>query len=344
MRRCVVCRRIRFMETHVDIKSYAKINLFLNVLGRRLDGYHEIETILALVELSDVISIELAKSGIEFTSDFPGLENFSSSEKEWWVALNHKPEGGGGVQQTPCLPAKNLILRAAGEFFRRTGIRAGIKIHLQKRIPVGGGLGGGSSNGAATLLGLNRMFGFPLGREELFEIAASLGSDVPFFLRGGVALAKGRGEIIVALEGMDKVLDWVVLLLNPGFGISTPWAFKAYGQFLGLPNGMQGQASEFIEALKSGDIHRVAAKLYNSLEKPVLKKYPILELYKDFIISHGGVGALMSGSGSTVFGLFEDSVTAAACCDAALSFFGAPTFGVVTRFVMPGSCVDGTSV
>jgi len=178
--------------------SPCKVNLLLNILGKRADGFHELETIMQPVAYHDRLDFERAASGVTLTCSDPGL-----------------PVDG-----------RNLVHRAAAQFLEAAGIRDGVKIHLEKRIPLAAGLGGGSGNAATTLLGLNELFGSPLTPEKLQQLAATLGSDIPFFLQTKPALAVGRGEKVESLAEFPALRGKVFLLFYPGFGIATAWAYQ----------------------------------------------------------------------------------------------------------------------
>lgn len=275
-------------------KSLCKVNLLLNILGRRADGFHELETVLQPVNLCDELTFERAGKGIEL----------SCSEKSL-------PTDSG-----------NLIFRAAEKFLAATGISAGVRIHLEKKIPMAAGLGGGSGNAAVTLLALNELLGNPLLREKLFELAASLGSDVPFFLQDKPALAVGRGEKIQPLENFPDLKGRAFLLIHPGFGISTPWAYQNLARFPDALNGLNGRAQKLISLLQTSDLKTAATGFYNSLEAPAFEKFPILKLYKEFLIVNGALAALMSGSGSTTFAICENVPEAESLAEKFKSKFG----------------------
>ena len=175
---------------------------------------------------------------------------------------------------------------------------------------MGAGLGGGSGNAATTLLGLNELFGQPLEPEKLTQVAASLGSDVPFFLQTKPALATGRGEIIQPLEFFRPLKGASFLLIHPGFGIATAWAYQQLARFPAALNGKPGRAGQLISALQSSDLAKASKHFYNSLEAPALEKFPILALYQDFLRAEGAIVTLMSGSGSTTFAIASNSASA----------------------------------
>jgi 4-diphosphocytidyl-2-C-methyl-D-erythritol kinase len=266
--------------------SPCKVNLLLNILGRRPDGFHDLETLFHPVPLCDELTFELAgESGIHFTCDHPELPTDRS----------------------------NLVVRAAEQFLveaQQAG--QGIRIHLTKRIPLAAGLGGGSSNAAQTLVGLNELLGQPLTLASLDRIAATLGSDVNFFLQDQPARATGRGERVEPLAPFDALRGRGMILYHPGFGISTAWAYRELAQHPEALNGRPGRVDALERALRSGDLAEAAQCFYNSLEAPALHKYPILDLYQRFLRENGAWAALMSGSGSTTFALFPDEATARA--------------------------------
>lgn len=257
--------------------SPCKVNLLLNVLGRRPDGFHELETLLHPVRVCDRLVFETAASGVELECDQPRLPT----------------------------DAHNLVHRAATAFLEAAGIRDGVRIRLEKKIPLAAGLGGGSSNAAATLLGLNELFGQPLAPERLHALAAALGSDVPFFLQTRPAIATGRGERIEPLDFFPTLRGTFFLLAHPGFGVPTAWAYQNLARFPDALNGTPGRAQRLATLLRSSDLFTAARHFYNALEAPVLEKYPLLALFQEFLRSHGAVAALMSGSGSTTFAIVE---------------------------------------
>ena len=194
-------------------------------------------------------------------------------------------------------------------FLSAAKISEGVKIHLEKKIPLAAGLGGGSGNAAITLLALNELFHQPLAPTKLSELAASLGSDVPFFLQNKPALATGRGEKIQTLDFFPALRDKAFLLIHPGFGVSTTWAYQVLARFPAASNGRTGRARELISILQANNWPAVADGFYNSLEAPVLEKYPLLALFQEFLRANGALAALMSGSGSTTFAVVENIST-----------------------------------
>jgi 4-diphosphocytidyl-2-C-methyl-D-erythritol kinase len=275
--------------------SPCKVNLLLNILGRRADGFHELETVMQPVPFHD---------RLDFT------------------------RGGNGVELTcsdAALPAdlRNLVYRAAMAYRQTAEIADGVRIHLEKRIPLAAGLGGGSGNAATTLLGLNELFGAPLPLQKLQELAATLGSDVPFFLQDKPALATGRGEQVQPLAVFPALQGTVLLLIHPGFGMATAWAYQNLARFPAAANGQPGRAQRLIAQLQAGNLPAAGRECYNSLEAPALEKYPLLALFQEFLRSHGAAVALMSGSGSTTFVIIEGRQVAEALCEKFKGKFGA---------------------
>lgn len=259
--------------------SPCKVNLLLNILGRRADGFHELETVFYPVNLCDQLTFTRGGNGIQLTCDDARLST----------------------------DAGNLVYRAATAFLTAAKIRDGVRIHLEKKIPLAAGLGGGSGNAATTLLGLNELFDQPLSAANLDELAASLGSDVNFFLQNGPALATGRGEKIKSLAPFPAMRGVAFLLIHPGFGISTAWAYQNLARFPAALNGHAGRAQKLIAKLQAGDLASAAGEFYNSLEAPALDKFPLLALFQDFLRGHGAAATLMSGSGSTTFAIVADA-------------------------------------
>jgi 4-diphosphocytidyl-2-C-methyl-D-erythritol kinase len=256
-------RKIR----RLTVTAAAKVNLSLEVLGKRADGYHELATVMQAVDLADRLVLEDA-DGLTLTTTSPDV-----------------PTDGG-----------NLALRAAAALREAARADRGARIHLDKRIPVAAGLGGGSSDAAAVLLGLNRLWKLRWPMARLAEVAVTLGMDVPFFLRGGAALGTGRGEQVSPVTGMPLAL----VLVNPGTALSTA---AVYGRVTPAMYSTGGHARAMADALRSRRTGRVAATLYNGLETAARAVSPDLERMRAALLAAGALGAIMSGSGPTVFGV-----------------------------------------
>ena len=275
-------------------QSHCKINLLLNVVGRRADGFHELEMLMLPVPIFDRLDFELAGERIELTCNRPGI-----------------PTDSG-----------NLVCQAAESFAAKASVSGGVRIHLEKTIPAEGGLGGGSGNAAATLLALNELHGQPLGQAALQALAAELGSDVPFFLQAEAAVAKGRGEIIEPIAPLTALDGKVLLLVRPGFGVPTPWAYRSLAKFPDAATRTLGQADELAKRLANGPLGDDSDALNNSLEVPVFDKFPLLKLLKEHALANGAEAALLCGSGSTVFAICSDTAAAQSLGQAIESKFG----------------------
>ena len=280
----------------LEIVAPAKVNLSLKVLGKRPDGYHDLRSLVCPVSLFDRLQISECGEGFRFSCSDATL-----------------PLDGG-----------NLVVRAARLFCEREGIASKFEIRLEKGIPHGAGLGGGSSDAAAVLEGLNRILARGLSVEVLSDMAAELGSDVPLFLRRGAVWISGRGERV---EPAVLPRDWSLVLVKPGFGVSTPWAYGALAA---------ARAEVGLDDVET-DIGGVI--LANDLERPVFRKYLLLaEIKRWFAAQEGCLGALMSGSGSTVFGVFDADLDAGRCSEAFTREFG-PEFWVREARTM--GCLGG---
>ncbi|MFZ7113377.1 MAG: 4-(cytidine 5'-diphospho)-2-C-methyl-D-erythritol kinase [Desulfatiglandales bacterium] len=254
--------------TH-HIETPAKLNIRLKVTGRRPDGYHDLVSIMVPIDLSDRMEIGIARErGIEMTA-----EGF-------------------------CVPTdeSNLVSRAAQAFLSETGLDCGVFIKLTKRIPVAAGMGGGSSDAAAVLYSLNELFGNPLSQEEVHEMAARLGADVPFFLYCRPSIATGIGDILEPLPHWPE--SWYVVI-TPRLEISTAWV---YGH---LKLELTGHEYEHIIDFLKKDSPAVSHLLENDLEKVTAGRYPVINILKEALRDAGAEGVMMTGSGPTVFGLFS---------------------------------------
>jgi len=277
----------------LEKQSPCKVNLLLNILGKRSDGFHELETLFQPVNFCDRLTFERAGHGIQLSCSDPSLP----------------------------VDSKNLVYRAAEKFLAAAGVRDGVRIHLEKKIPLAAGLGGGSGNAATTLLALNELFGHPLA--SLDGLAASLGSDINFFLQSKPALATGRGEHVRSLDHFPALQGKVFVLIHPGFGIATPWAYQNLARFPVALNGKPGRADALVARLQADDWPAIAGDLYNSLEAPALEKFPVLRLFQETLRADGALASLMSGSGSTTFAIADSIARAETLLEKFRSRFGA---------------------
>lgn len=257
----------------MKLKSYGKINIGLRILGRRPDGYHEIETILQTIDLHDEIELRPSPHNIH-------------------VRCTH-----------PLVPEdeRNLVYKCAQLMKEIYAIQVGTRIKIEKMIPVGAGLGGGSSNAAVVLLGLAKLWGISLSKRDFFTLAGKLGSDVPFFIKGGTALATGRGQ---DLEYLDS--DWgetSFVIVYPRICVSSTWGYENVKMSLtktGKSFNLKGLFQKGTFDLSGRD-----ALIANDLEKGVNRSYPVIDRAKKMLLSEGATAAAMTGSGSAVFGIFS---------------------------------------
>jgi 4-diphosphocytidyl-2-C-methyl-D-erythritol kinase len=267
----------------LKIEAPAKINLFLEVRDKRSDGYHNVVTILEPVNLFD--EIILRDRPLSQSSPTP-----PAGAREIKIVSEH-----------PALPLgkENLAFQAASLLQEKFKIARSIQITIHKRIPLSSGLGGGSSDAAAVLLGLNKLWDLKLSYQQLLTFAHQLGADVPFFLRRKRALGKGRGDELELLPQGPKLY---FILLSPALEISSEWAYKKLNYLTKKTQSIR----MILPALSSGNIKTIGSNLYNSLEAGVISRYPVIAEIKKRLLELGACGALMSGSGSSVFGIAED--------------------------------------
>jgi 4-diphosphocytidyl-2-C-methyl-D-erythritol kinase len=264
----------------VKIRAPAKVNLYLRVVGKRADGYHLVDTVMAPVSLYDAVEIRKPGSGREPLS----------------VTCDH-----------PAVPSgkRNLAYKAASLLFKKKRLSGPVGIHIRKRIPVGAGLGGGSSDAAATLVGLNRLFRLRCKRPELLSLAASVGADVPFFVLGRPSRARGVGECLTPLTRLPRL--WLVILY-PGIPVSTRWVYRNY------PSKLTKKIENTSMALSRRAPKELTNFLVNDLERVAIRRYPRIGQLKQRLMEEGAAGALMSGSGSSVFGIFLTGQEARNAC------------------------------
>lgn len=258
----------------ISLKALAKINLGLDVLRRREDGYHEVSMIMQTIDLYDDLTME--------KTDEPEI----TIRTNWnFVPVNQD----------------NLVYRAIAMLREEFQIKEGVRVSLQKRIPVAAGLAGGSSDCAAALYGMNRLFQLHLSKEELMERGARLGADVPYCILRGTALAEGIGEKLTVL---DPMVECSVVIAKPPISVSTKWVYE----HLKLDADMKHpDIKKQVEDIRRGDLEAICADMGNVLQDVTIPEYPVIGTIKDKMMEYGAVGSMMSGSGPTVFGIFTNA-------------------------------------
>lgn len=266
----------------IILKARAKINLTLDVIRKREDGYHDLKMIMQTVSLYDSINIKkIDKPVISLKSNIS------------WLPVDER----------------NLAFKAAALLKNKYDIKTGLFIELRKRIPISAGLAGGSSDCAAVLKGINKLLNLNLSLKELMELGSSLGSDIPYCLLGGTALAEGKGEILTQVSPCPK---FYVVLAKPNFSVSTG---EVYKKFNFSDNIIHPKTDDMLKAIKKNDKKYISDNLCNVLESVTISMYPRLQNIKEELLNLGASGALMSGSGPTIFGLFEKKEAACKAAD-----------------------------
>ena len=263
----------------MKIKAYGKVNISLDVVGKREDGYHLLSMIMQNIDLYDEIEVEKQECGIilECNKSYVPVDN------------------------------RNLAYKAAEIFKERYDIVDGVKINIEKNIPVSAGLAGGSTDAAAVLKVMNKLFNVNATEEELMELGLKLGADIPYCIHGGTALCEGIGEIITPIKPFR---DKIVVLVKPAFGVSTKEVYKNFN----LEKVKQHpKTAEIINAIENDDLNFVASNMKNLLENVTLRKHKILIKIKEEMNACGAINSMMSGSGPTVFAFFDDMLKAQRC-------------------------------
>ncbi len=271
----------------ITVKARGKINLALDILGRRPDGYHRMEMILQSIELADILTL-------------------TEHHKDVRIVCSSR--------DIP-LDGRNIAHRAACLVKNTFHVDKGITIHLQKNIPVAAGLAGGSADGAAVLAGLNRLWGLGLTQKTLMELGLLLGADVPFCLLGGAALARGIGEELTPLDFASVI---PVVFIKPSFGMSTA---EAYQGFTTTAVKKRPDIGRLITAVLNKDMQGVSAGMANVLESVTISRFPQLQKMKADLLGHGAVASMMSGSGPTIYGLFANEEQAQKACQGLKKFY-----------------------
>ena len=264
-------------------RAYAKINIGLDVLRRRADGYHEVKMIMQTVDIYDELVLEKRKE--------PGIE----------LRMDNRELPSGG---------DNLICRAADLLFREKKITGGVNISLTKRIPIAAGMAGGSADAAAALRGVNELFDLGYSQKELQALGVGLGADIPYCLAGGTMLSEGIGEILTPLPAPPAAH---LVIAKPDINVSTAFV---YGNLHADSLAWHPDIDGMIAALQKGDLDGITGRLGNVLETVTVKAHPVIEQIKELLRKQGAENALMSGSGPTVFGIFKEKETAARAAEA----------------------------
>ena len=274
-------------KTKVSLKAYGKINIGLDVTGRRPDGYHLVRMIMQTVDVCDVVTVENAGTRPENTGKGkPGHISISCSKE-------NVPSGEG-----------NIAYRAAEKVMKLCNIGSDVKIDIEKNIPMAAGMAGGSTDAAAVIKGLNELFSLNLSAEKMDEIALSLGADVPFTLRHGTFLSEGIGEVLTELPGVPECS---LLVVNPGFEVSTKEIYSALDREESLSHP---DIDALISRIEAADLTGMAKAMGNILADVCEKMHPEITALREKMVQMGALGSMMTGSGPTVFGIFADAAEA----------------------------------
>lgn len=270
---CIQCTLGGYLMNTIIKRAYGKLNLSLDIVGKREDGYHLVCMVMQTVDLYDELTIQKTdKPGIQLTTDRPDLPTNED----------------------------NLIYKATKLLFDEFQIKGGVSIHLKKQIPIAAGMAGGSADCAATLLGINTLFDLKLTEQDLQKRAVTMGADIPYCIMGGTALSEGIGEVLTPIS---PVPDCHVLLVKPNIDISTKWVYQTlrWNTLTSHPD-----TKKMLSALEAQSLSEVSATMENVLETVTIPAYPVIASIKEKLLSLGAINAMMSGSGPTVFGLFPD--------------------------------------
>ncbi len=300
------------------LRAPAKVNLYLEILGQRENGYHDLRSVVVPISIYDDVTLEPTGGAIETVVKETGLVN--------------------GEELCRTGSVDNLATKAATALKKATGYQGGARITLEKNIPVGGGLGGGSADAAAVLTGLNRLWKMDLSVESLMEIGFKVGCDVPALVYGGAVCMEGLGEKVTPIpvtSGRDGDGCWLVVA-NPSFGVSTREIYSSYRSSLTRDDA---RFNNIVSALKEGNPAGVADGLFNGLQETVFGKYPLIEIMVEKLRSAGAMGAIVSGSGSSVFGLVADEEQAHKTAECVGKDLGFPVWSKVAKTLPDGVMV-----
>ncbi|MBS6196443.1 MAG: 4-(cytidine 5'-diphospho)-2-C-methyl-D-erythritol kinase [Clostridiales bacterium] len=265
----------------MKLRAFAKVNLGLDVIRRREDGYHDVRMIMQTIQMYDQLEME--------KTDTPGIHITTNLS---YIPVNEN----------------NLVYRAAKLLMDQYRISQGVSVDLNKFIPVAAGMAGGSSDAAATLVGMNKLFRLGLSMKELMELGVKIGADVPYCVMRGTALAEGIGEKLTALPPMPECY---ILIGKPGISVSTKFV---YTNLKINEQTVHPDIDGMLQALQKGDLYGITDRMGNVLESVTIPAYPVIEEIKDHMKAHGALNAMMSGSGPTVFGIFDDKEKAEFAC------------------------------
>lgn len=258
----------------IQLKAMAKINLGLDVLRKRPDGYHEVKMIMQSIDLYDELEFEeTEEAGIQLTCN--KVEGLPTDER-------------------------NLVWKAAELLMKEKEVRRGVKIHLTKKIPMAAGMAGGSADAAVTMMGINKLFDLGFSKQELMDRAVKIGADIPFCIMGGTALSEGIGEILTPLPDMP---DCWLLIAKPNVDVSTAFVYK---NLKAAELTWHPDIDGMVQALKTESLEGIADRMGNVLETVTIPAHPVIEMIKKNMVQNGAMNALMSGSGPTVFGIFRE--------------------------------------
>ena len=274
---------------YIQLKCRAKINLSIDVLGKRTDGYHLVEMIMQTIDLFDKIRI------------------FSLEEDEIILESNSN--------DIP-LDSSNIVYKAVDLIKKTFDIKKGVKVYIEKNIPIAAGMAGGSSNAAAILIGLNKMWGLNLSQDELKDLGLQLGADVPFCIEGGSSLAENIGEKLTKIDGLSQ--DAFILVCKPEIFVSTKEIYEAIDSKI---IDKRPDNKLLIKLLKENNIRLLSKKMYNVLEEVTKEKYPVIKEIEKIMLDNNALGSMMSGSGPTVFGIYETREDAEKCKNILLEKF-----------------------
>lgn len=279
------------MDAKVTVKGYAKINLGLDVIGKLDNGYHLLRSVMQQIDLYDTIELSRLSERMENKDTYHALTEEALTDDGLQIVLTSDSDA------VP-LDQSNLAYKAAKLLMEHDSIREGVHIHIIKKIPVAAGLAGGSTDAAAVLMGMNELFGLGHSKDELQELGVKLGADVPFCIMGGSALAEGIGEKLTPIETMPEMY---IVIVKPSIGVSTKYVYEN----LRLEQVMHPDTEQILAAMQRKDLEEMTGLLGNVLESVTIEKYPLIRELKDAMLETGAVGSLMSGSGPTVFGVFD---------------------------------------